>query len=189
MIPLLAPIVSLLASKGLDLLSSAIDGGADKAKDYIEEKTGIKLDASKGLSPEQVVKLQEFESTNKIELEKLALENKKEDNRHIEAVINSAKESTKNAQDMNVAIQSSESSSWLAKNAAYMIDFFIITATVVLAIILMYSAVPEENLQIVNIMFGSMLTFVGSIIGYHRGSSHGSQTKETQLQALTRAKQ
>ena len=84
MIPLLAPIVSLLASKGLDLLSSAIDGGADKAKEYIEEKTGIKLDASKGLSPEQVVKLREFESTNKIELEKLALENKKEDNRHAE---------------------------------------------------------------------------------------------------------
>ena len=44
MIPILAGIVSMLAGKGLDLVSSAIDGGADKAKEFIEEKTGIKLD-------------------------------------------------------------------------------------------------------------------------------------------------
>ena len=44
MIPIIAGLVSMLADKGLDLISSAIDGGADKAKEYIEDKTGIKLD-------------------------------------------------------------------------------------------------------------------------------------------------
>ena len=74
MIPIIAGLVSILADKGLDLISSAIDGGADKAKEYIEDKTGIKLD--KNLTDEQVAELKKFEMTNKIELEKLALANK-----------------------------------------------------------------------------------------------------------------
>ena len=77
MIPIIAGLVSMLADKGLDLISSAIDGGADKAKEYIEDKTGIKLD--KNLTDEQVAELKKFEMTNKIELEKLALANKQED--------------------------------------------------------------------------------------------------------------
>ena len=82
MVPIIAGLVSMLADKGLDLISSAIDGGADKAKEYIEDKTGIKLD--KELTDEQVAELKKFEMTNKIELEKLALANKQEDNRHAE---------------------------------------------------------------------------------------------------------
>lgn len=84
MIPILASVVSMLAGKGLDLISSAINGGADKAVEFIEEKTGIKMDGSK-LNDEQIAKLRELEVSSKIELEKLALENKKEDNRSSEA--------------------------------------------------------------------------------------------------------
>ena len=83
MVPIIAGLVSMLADKGLDLISSAIDGGADKAKEYIEEKTGIKMDGSE-LTDEQVAELKKFEMTNKLELEKLALANKQEDNRHLE---------------------------------------------------------------------------------------------------------
>ena len=84
MLPFLAPIVTMLADKGLDLLSGAVEGGADKAIDYISDKTGIDLKSNKGLSSEDVIKLKQFESEDKIALEKLALENKKEDNRHEE---------------------------------------------------------------------------------------------------------
>ena len=76
-------IVSMLAEKGLDLLSRAIDGGADKAKEFIEEKTGVILD-KKDLKESDISKLQEFQEENKLDLEKLALENKKEDNRNNE---------------------------------------------------------------------------------------------------------
>ena len=82
MIPIIAGLVSMLADKGLDLISSAIDGGADKAAAYIEDKTGIRLD--KNLTDEQVAELKKFEVTNQLELEKLALANKQEDNRHLE---------------------------------------------------------------------------------------------------------
>lgn len=88
MLPILASIASMLAGKGLDLLSSAIDGGADKAKGFIEEKTGIELDGKKELTGEEVAKLKELEVTSRLELEKLALENKREDNRHEEHYVN-----------------------------------------------------------------------------------------------------
>jgi hypothetical protein len=84
MLPIFAGIVSMLADKGLDLISGAISGGADKAVEFIEEKTGIKIDTDKGLTNEQVSELKKFEMTHKIELEKLALLNKQEDNRHEE---------------------------------------------------------------------------------------------------------
>ena len=80
MIPLLlAPIASMLADKGLDLLSRAIDGGAEKAKEFIEDKTGISLDVNKGLTSDEILKLKEFEASNEIKLKSLALENKKEE--------------------------------------------------------------------------------------------------------------
>ena len=82
MAPILASLVGILADKGLNLISSAIDGGADKAKEFIEEKTGIKSDSDKELTKEELVLLQKLETDERLALEALALENKKEANRH-----------------------------------------------------------------------------------------------------------
>lgn len=100
MAPLLVPIVSMLAEKGLGLLSSAIDGGAEKAKDFIEEKTGIPMDVDKGLSNEQIAELQKFEKTHALELSKFALEKLKEQNRHQEAMVTKQIEDTNSAREM-----------------------------------------------------------------------------------------
>jgi hypothetical protein len=78
----------MLADKGLDLVSSAINGGAGKAKEFIEEKTGIELDVKKGLTDEQVVELKKFEVSNELELKRLALADKQENNRHDEVSTN-----------------------------------------------------------------------------------------------------
>ena len=43
MLPIIAGIVSMLADKGLSLISKAVDTGSDKAIEFVEEKTGIKL--------------------------------------------------------------------------------------------------------------------------------------------------
>ena len=80
MVPILASLVKILADKGLNLISSAIDGGADKAKEFIEEKTGISLDKPDKLSSEDITRLKELEISYETELKQLALENKKEDN-------------------------------------------------------------------------------------------------------------
>ena len=100
MLPFLIPIVSMLADKGLDLLSGAIEGGADKAIDFVSEKTGIDLNSKQKLTSEEISKLRVLENTNKIELEKLALLNKKEDNRHDEFYIDKRTEDSQSARDM-----------------------------------------------------------------------------------------
>lgn len=84
MVPIVAGLVSMLADKGLSLISSAIDGGAEKAKEFIEEKTGIELDTKKELTNEQIAELQKFEKNYELELKKLALADKQEENRHQE---------------------------------------------------------------------------------------------------------
>ncbi len=191
MLPLiLGPIISMLADKGLELAAGAIDGGAEKAKEFIEEKTGVKLDPKKGLSASdvQAIKKLENDPETKIKLEELALANKKEDNRHDEAKMQKDVDLTKNAQNMNTKIQESENSSALAKVAAYYIDFFVIGATMLLACIILFAEIPKGNVQIVNIMFGAMLGYVGTIIQYHRGSSHSSQSKDDHIKTLTKGK-
>ena len=92
MAPLLIPIVTMLANKGMSLLSKAIESGEDKAVEFIEEKTGIKLSepgVEKRLGSEELAKLQIAESEHAIELMKISLANKQEDNRHEEAKIGS----------------------------------------------------------------------------------------------------
>lgn len=81
-------ITAMLAKKGLSLIAGAVDGAGDKAVQWIEEKTGIRLGGEDGLedlSPEQVMVLKELESRERVELERLALERTREGNRHEEA--------------------------------------------------------------------------------------------------------
>ena len=87
MAPLLIPIVSMLAEKGLGLLSRAIDSGSDKAIEFIEEKSGLKLTEPeiKNMSNEDVAKLKQIQSDYELELMRLALADKQENNRHKEA--------------------------------------------------------------------------------------------------------
>ena len=88
MAPLLIPIVTMLANEGMSLLSKAIETGEDKAVEFIEEKTGIKLSepgVEKRLNSDDLAKLQIAESEHAIELMRLSLANKQEDNRHEEA--------------------------------------------------------------------------------------------------------
>lgn len=85
MAPILAGIVTMLADKGLDLISGAINGGADKAVEFVKEKTGIDLESKTKLSVKEVAQLKSLEIADKARLEELAYKHKVEDNRHSEA--------------------------------------------------------------------------------------------------------
>ena len=88
MAPLLIPIVTMLAEKGLSLLSKAIDSGSDKAIEFIEEKTGLKLTEPEigKMSNEDISKLKQVQIDYELELLRLALADKVEDNRHEEVL-------------------------------------------------------------------------------------------------------
>lgn len=169
MIPIIAGLVSMLADKGLDLISSAIDGGADKAKEYIEDKTGIKMDGSK-LSDEQVAELKKFEMSNKVELEKLALANKQEDNRHLEKTTEVVLGDKSNARSREVEVVKSTGKrdyALIALAAVIVIGFFAGLVSLVFVTLDKGSGTYE----LLYMMFGALVIKFGTVVDYFFGAS------------------
>lgn len=181
MIPLLlAPIASMLADKGLDLLSRAIDGGAEKAKEFIEDKTGISLDVNKGLTSDEILKLKEFEASNEIKLKSLALENKKEDNRHQEAKYSEAHETYRAKNDMSDEI----AKQIIGRNLP------LIGILVTVNIILVYFLQDNASLiaiasNIIGVAIGNLFNERQAIVNFFFGSSISSKTKDEHIKNLT----
>jgi hypothetical protein len=106
MIPaLLAP----LLSQGLSLISNAV---LAKGKDWVEEKTGIKIDQP--LSAEDTVKLKQYELDHEEELLRLRIEEKKLGIDELQAFAAAAQNEDNNVSDRWKSDMSSDS--WLSKN-------------------------------------------------------------------------
>ena len=169
MVPIVASIVSMLAGKGLDLLSSAIEGGADKAAEYIEEKTGIKMDGSE-LSDEQVAELKKFEMSNKVELEKLALANKKEDNRANESAMQIQADEYVNTRNMQ--IENLKQDDKFSKRFVYYFAIFWSAFAVIYLTGITFAEIPKENIRFADTIVGFLLgTIVATLIGFFYGNS------------------
>lgn len=163
MLPLIAGIVSSLLANNLPKVAQAV---VDKGIDYVEEKTGIKLEPD--MSAEKIAAL-------KVELQKHEEFQTVEDNKN-----------TASARDMNAKIQEAASASSLAKNAAYILDFVIVAAAVIVSWLAFFKGVPPENKEIVYMALGSLWTLTGTIINFHRGSSRNSQLKDETIGKLTK---
>jgi hypothetical protein len=74
----------------------------------------------------------------------------------------------------------------LAKNAAYILDFIIVSAAVIVSWLAFFKGVPSENKEIVYMALGSLWTLTGTIINFHRGSSRNSQVKDETISKLTK---
>jgi hypothetical protein len=114
--------------------------------------------------PEHLVRLQE------IDLEKLKADHA----------------NTADARKMNAEIQLSAAASFLAKNTAYIIDFVIVGATIIMTWLLFFKGVPDANKELAYMAFGSLLTLSGTVVNFHRGSSQGSKEKEDKLKGLAK---
>lgn len=170
MVPILAGIVSMLADKGLSLISGAIDGGAEKAKEFIEEKTGIELDAKKGLTEEQVIELRKFEVNNDLELKRLALDNKKEDNRSSEVVVAAQVSEDANARGLQIAALGQDDK--FSKRFIYYFAIFWSVFAVVYLTGITFIEIPKENVRFADTTVGFLLgTVVATIIGFFYGAS------------------
>jgi cytochrome c biogenesis factor len=181
MIPvILLPLLTKLAENGLSLISDAI---LSKGKDVIEKELDVNLDeavkSDTGLMQLKQLEMQheEFLVTAAQKRAEIALEEKKLDL----ADINSARTA-------NVQIQESSNASFLSKNVGYYIDMFVLVATVLLTVVVVFQAVPEANKEIFYTAFGSMMTFCSTIIQFHRGSSKGSVSKDETIKNLMQVK-
>jgi len=88
---------------------------------------------------------------------------------------------TANARDMNSKIQESTNAAWIAKNAAYLLDFAIVGATIFMTWIVFFKGVPTENKEIAYMAIGSLITMCGTVLNFHRGSSAGSKSKTEEM--------
>ena len=88
---------------------------------------------------------------------------------------------TADARNMNSKIQESSNASWAAKNAAYVLDFAIVSATIIMTWIVFFKGVPVENKEIAYMAIGSLITMCGTVLNFHRGSSAGSKSKTEEM--------
>ena len=106
------PIPALIApllSQGLSLLGNAV---LAKGKDWVEQKTGVKLDQP--LSAEDTLKLRQYEMDHEEELLRLRIEEKKLSIEELQAFASAAQNEENNVSDRWKADMASDS--WLSKN-------------------------------------------------------------------------
>lgn len=149
-------------------LATAVAGPmGGMAVKMIAEKLGVDptesaVEAHLQANPQDAVKLTE------IRLEELKAHN----------------ENTADARKMNAEIQNSATSSFLAKNTAYIIDFIIVGATIIMTWMIFFKGVPDANKELAYMAFGSLLTLCGTVVNFHRGSSQGSKDKGDEVKNL-----
>lgn len=167
---------------GIDFLDKLIsEVGLPLVKKGIKTTLGIDLE-SKELTAEDKQKIMD----SQIEIMKIDFEKLKEENRAKEFVTIQNNTNTANARESNTKIQESSNSSWLAKNTPFILDFVIVFAVFILGYSLLYVQIPEANIQIVNIMFGTLLGILGTVYNYHRGSSNGSAAKQDIINKISK---
>ena len=155
MLPIIAGIVSSLISNNLPGVAQKV---LDNGLEFVEDKLGMKLKPD--MSPEEIQKVSEAAM------------------KHEEFLISEAYKDVADARDMNEHIQESSSSSTLAKNAAYILDFMIIGSAIVLAFVAFFVGVPDGNKELIYTLLGSLWTYSGVVINFHRGTSSSSHKKD-----------
>jgi len=104
--------------------------------------------------------------------------------KHSEFIVSQANEiekayiaDTENARNSNVKIQESINASWLAKNVGYLLDLIFTISFLIMLVVIIYKQVPTDNKELFYTGFGALASYVGTILGFHRGSSKSSEDK------------
>ena len=125
MIPaLLAP----LLSQGLSLIGNAV---LAKGKDWVEDKTGVKLDGP--LSDADATKLRQYEMDHEEELLRLRIEEKKLGIDELTVMLKAAANEDNNVSDRWKADMTSDS--WLSKNVRPGTLVYLLTAYLIFALL------------------------------------------------------
>ena len=125
------PIPALLApllSQGLSLIGNAV---LAKGKDWVEDKTGVKLDQP--LSAEDTMRLRQYEMEHEEELLRLRIEEKKLGIDELTVMLQAAANEDNNVSDRWKADMTSDS--WLSKNVRPGTLVYLLTAYLIFALL------------------------------------------------------
>jgi len=153
MAPLLAGIISSLISNNLPKVAQAV---VDKGLDYVEDKTGIKLEPD--MSAEKIAEL------------KLAAQ------KHEEFKIEQVNKNTADARDMQkVALQQEDI---FSKRFVYYLTTLWSIVTIIYIYMITFMDIPLGNVRYADTVLGFLLgTVIATIMNYFLGSSKGSADK------------
>ena len=156
-------IIAPLLTQGLSLISNAV---LAKGKEYIEEKTGVKLEDN--MSEENILKLKQYELEHEEELLKLKIEENKIDLEAYKLEV----QDKESARDREVELNASPNASWLSKNNTSIIALVFILAYLIFVVL---SAFVVDGIDVrqekFDIIFTSITNISLLIVGYYFGSS------------------
>jgi len=172
MLPFLAPIVGMLAEKGLSLLSNTVssvaDEGVNKLKEFVEEKTGIDITNHKqvqNLTPEQTEKLKKLELEEKKFFEEIRFKYYQAD--------------LKDRQDARfMQKEALKQNDTFSKRFIYYYASFVTIITFIYIYLITFLEIPKDNQRFADCVLGFLLgQGLSVILAFFFGSSHSSQVK------------
>jgi hypothetical protein len=128
MIPIVASLLSTLASNGLGLLSSAIQA---KGKEVVEQTLGVKI--TDDPSPEEVSKLRQLQFDHEERLLELGIEKARLEQEELKALLAAQANQDNNVSDRWKADMASDS--WLSKNVRPGTLVYLLTAYLIFALL------------------------------------------------------
>lgn len=152
--PIIAGILATLAKNGLETVAEVVK---QKGKEFVEEKLGVELKPE--MTPAEIATIRQ------------------EAMKHEEFMIQQDNANTASAREMNSRIQETDKASWLAKNTAFVLDFCIVLSAIVITFLAFFVGIPFENKEIIYTLLGSLWTYTGVVINFHRGTTAGSARK------------
>lgn len=177
MIPIIAGLVSMFASKGLDLLAGTAEAvtekGVDKLTDFIKDKTGLdikeKLVKKEDLTPEEIQALKELEYKNEEQLRQIKLEYYKLDLQD-------------RADARKLQEKALEQNDIFSKRFLYYYAAAATTLSFTYIFLITFMVIPESNLRFADTILGVVIgTIISTITQFFFGSSAGSKSKETSI--------
>lgn len=171
MIPaLLAP----LLSQGLNLIGNAV---MTKGKEWVEDKTGVKLDGTP-LSEVDTLKLKQYEMDHEEELMRLRIEDNKIDLEGFKVEV----ADRSSARDRDAVMVKAGVHNWRA-------DLMVLAAAIAVGF-LVYMVWVDSNLNeyvkgIVTLVLGRFLGYLDNIYSFEFGTTRGSKDKDETIKQLT----
>lgn len=174
MIPaILAPLVK----GGLSLLGNAV---LVKGKEWLEEKTGVDL-SNTNISPEDRVKLQQFQMEHEEELMRIQLENNRLASDEVKAFLGDVD----SARKMQTAALGQDD--LFSKRFVYYFALMWSAFSMVYIGFITFANIPSTGVRFADTILGFMLgTLVAQIVNYFYGSTKGSKDKTLIMQEAMR---
>ena len=170
----MAPLIASLLGSGLNLLANA---AIAKGKEYVEEKTGIKLEDDKPISPEIAAQLK----IKEMEHEEVLLKLQQDDNRLEKELAEMYLADTQDARGRETKIATSETAPLLNKIITPVLAIGILFATFGLFFYMISNVDAELNpsqKDIIIYVLGVLSAISTQVIAYYFGSSIGSTAKD-----------